>query len=107
MVCTVTLGSIMTVAALCQTSSSYQPGTIMEVKAHQAASETAPATKQYDVSMQVGNTIYVVLFTPPKGSNLVEYKAGTDLLVLVEGPGLPSFRRPGLLPGAVFQSSAA
>jgi hypothetical protein len=84
-VCTVTLGSIMAVAALCQASSSHQTGTIMEVKAHQAASDTDATVKRYDVSVKVGNTVYVVLFTPPKGSNLVEYKAGTDLPVRVEG----------------------
>jgi hypothetical protein len=86
--CIATLGTFMSVAAPCQTASPHQPGTIMEVKAHQSASESANATKQYDVSIKAGNTIYVVLFTPPKGSNLVEYKTGTEILVSIQGDSL-------------------
>jgi hypothetical protein len=56
----------------------------MEVKAHQVASDP-DAVEQYDVSVKAGNTMYVVLFTPLQGSNLVEYKTGMDVLVLVDG----------------------
>jgi hypothetical protein len=73
-----------TFAAWAQTKSSFQPGTITEVKAHQAASNDGAASQQYDVSVKVGNTVYLVLYTPPAGSNLVEYREGTELLVSVD-----------------------
>jgi hypothetical protein len=36
----------------------------------------------YDISVRVGNTVYVVLYTPPLGDDTVRYVAGRDLLVL-------------------------
>ena len=63
----------------------YEPGTIMAVVPHQnkqdAKSQNDPA--RYDVSVRVGNTTYVVLYTPPDGANTVEYVAGIQLLVAV------------------------
>jgi len=35
------------------------------------------------VSVKVGNTGYVVLYTPPLGEETVKYAGGRDLLVLV------------------------
>jgi hypothetical protein len=66
-----------------QSTSKYQVGTITEVKTHKDAGggTTDPAT--YDVSVKVGDTIYVVLYTPPLGQGTVKYAAGRDLLVLV------------------------
>jgi hypothetical protein len=65
-------------------SSQWQPGTITAVTTHKAGSgERASDTVQYDVSVRVGNTVYVVLYTPPNGSNTVEYRRGFELLVLV------------------------
>lgn len=65
-------------------SSKYQRGTIMAVTAHPVAqSEQGGAIARYDVSVKVGDTVYVVLYTPPNGANGVEYSAGLDLLVLV------------------------
>jgi hypothetical protein len=66
-----------------QSTSKYQVGTITEVKAHQAAGSGAPDVASYDVSVKVGDTIYVVLYTPPLGEITVKYAAGRDLLVLV------------------------
>src|SRR5258705_75852 len=37
----------------------------------------------YDVSVKVGDTIYVVLYTPALGEDNLKYAAGRDLLVLV------------------------
>ena len=65
-----------------QSTSKYQVGTITEVKAHLAA-ENASDTASYDVSVKVGGTIYVVLYTPALGEDTVKYAAGRDLLVLV------------------------
>jgi hypothetical protein len=58
-------------------------GTITEVKAHQAGGSGASDVASYDVSVKVGDTIYVVLYTPPLGEIMVKYAAGRDLLVLV------------------------
>ncbi len=73
------------VSALAQTPApNYQRGTITAVIAHQnAPGESGRDVPQYDVSVKVGNTVYVVLFTPPNGSNTVEYSAGIDMLFLV------------------------
>src|SRR5258708_13839829 len=66
-----------------QSTSKYQVGTITEVKTHQAAGSGASDATSYDVSVRVGGTIYVVLYTPALGENTVKYAAGRDLLVLV------------------------
>ena len=75
----------MSLSAIGQTSQpDYQRGTITAVTAHQNTSgESSRDVVRYDVSVKVGNTNYVVLFTPPNGSNTVEYSAGTDMLFLV------------------------
>jgi Spy/CpxP family protein refolding chaperone len=59
------------------TSSQYQTATITAVNPHTGE------TGRYDVSLKVGNDLYVVAYTPPNGANRVEYSAGMDLLVLV------------------------
>jgi hypothetical protein len=59
----------------------YERGTIVAVARHQTA--PGDAATQYDVSIQVRDTTYVVLYTPPNGANGVEYGAGIDLLVLI------------------------
>lgn len=61
-------------------SSKYQPGTIMAVKDHLDPNDS---TKRYDVSIKVGNTMYVVLYTPPPGTYGFQYSAGQDMLVSV------------------------
>jgi hypothetical protein len=70
-------------SAFCQTASKYQVATIMDVKTHQAAGSSDSAAVSYDVSLKVGDTIYLVLYTPPLGMNTVKYAAGRELLVLV------------------------
>ena len=66
-----------------QPASRYQVGTITEVKLHQTAGSRDSDAASYDVSVKVGDTIYVVLYTPPLGEQTVKYSAGRDLLVLV------------------------
>ena len=61
------LVSLMTFPAFGQSSSKYQVGAITEVKIHQTAGAGASDAASYDVSLKVGNTIYVVLYTPPLG----------------------------------------
>jgi hypothetical protein len=64
-------------------SNKYQPGTIIAVAIHQGAEHLKPNVDQYDVSVRVGNTSYVVLYAPPNGANAVKFSAGIELLVLV------------------------
>jgi len=67
-----------------QSTSKWQVGTITAVKIHQSDKTTgAQDAVSYDVSVKVGDTIYVVLYTPPLGEETVKYVAGRDLLVLV------------------------
>ena len=66
-----------------QSTSKYQVGTITEVKVHQAARSGVSDATSYDVSIKVGDTIYVVLYTPALGEDTVKYVTGCDLLVLV------------------------
>lgn len=72
-----------TIPAFCQSASKYQVATITDVKTHQAVAQTSSDVVSYDVSLKVGDTIYVVLYKPPLGMNTVKYSAGRDLLVLV------------------------
>ena len=64
-------------------SSKYQPGTILSVKPHPATNGADSSTIRYDISLRVGNTVYVVLYTAPPGTYGVEYAAGNEMLVLV------------------------
>src|ERR1700756_487201 len=76
------LTCIANVPAVGQTPApKYERGTIVAV----ARRQTAPGDEvtQYDVSIQVRDATYVVLYTPPNGANGVEYAAGIDLLVLI------------------------
>lgn len=70
------------VPAFGQTKSDYQPGTIMAVVARPNTSGDDSVTG-YDVPVQVGNRLYVVLYTPPLGSGTPQYAAGRELLVKV------------------------
>jgi hypothetical protein len=73
----------VTLPALCQSTSKYEVATITEVKPHQSAADPAVDATSYDVSVKVGETIYVVLYTTPLGEVAPKYAAGRDLLVLV------------------------
>lgn len=68
----------------CQSASKWQVGTVTEVKVHQIGEKVgASEAISYDVSVKVGDTIYVVLYTPPLRDETVKYAAGRELLVLV------------------------
>jgi hypothetical protein len=65
-------------------SSKYQPGTIMAVTAHLNAEKEAEGDLvRYDVSVKIGNILYVVLYTPPNGASGVEYSLGMQRLFLI------------------------
>lgn len=61
----------------------YQVGTIVAVTHHETAPGTSAGDNSYDVSVKVGNTIYVVLYVPAEGTDLVEYREGVDVVLLV------------------------
>jgi hypothetical protein len=75
--------SLTMFSAYGHSTSRYQVGTITDVKAHQDAGGGATDPASYDVTVKVGDTIYVVLYTPPLGEATVKYAAGRELLVLV------------------------
>ncbi len=74
---------LLTLAALGQSSSKYQVGMITEVKARQVTGDSGSDPTSYDVSVKVGDTIYVVLYTQPMGEIPAKYETGRELLVLV------------------------
>lgn len=74
---------LLTIPGLCQAGSKYQVGTILEVKPHQENGSNVPEVTSYDVSVKVGDTIYVALYTPHLGEEGAKYAAGQDLLVQV------------------------
>jgi hypothetical protein len=74
---------LLTFPALCQSTSKYQVAIINEVKPRQAAGDDASDPISYDVSVKVGDTIYVVLYTQPLGELPAKYATGHELLVLV------------------------
>ena len=70
-------------AALGQTTSKYQVAMITEVKPRQATGDGKSDPTSYDVSVKVGDTIYVVLYTQPLGELPAKYETGREMLVLV------------------------
>ena len=74
---------LLTFPALCQSTSKYQVAIITELKPRQAVGDDASDPTSYDVSVKVGDTIYVVLYTQPLGEIPVKYEIGHELLVLV------------------------
>jgi hypothetical protein len=65
-------------------SPKYQVGTITAVMTHRnAPGETKGDLARYDVSVKIGNVVYVVLYTPRNGANSVEYSPGMDMLFSV------------------------
>jgi hypothetical protein len=74
----------VTLPGVCQSTSKYQIATILEVKLHQSAGDLASDALSYDVSVKVGDTVYVVLYTQLLGEIPAKYATGRELLVLVD-----------------------
>jgi len=87
---------LATVHVLSQSSSpQYQPGTITAVAVHRLAPGEQPSdVAKYDLSITIGDTNYLVLYTPPNGAKTVEYSAGLDFLFLVGSDTLTINRGP-------------
>jgi hypothetical protein len=69
--------------AFCESAANYQVGTITAVKPHYPTGDEGSEIVRYDVSVKVGDTIYLTLYAPPFGMNTVKYAAGRDVLVVV------------------------
>jgi len=80
---TIFLVCLTALPTFCQSRSKWVVGTITDVRVHQDAEPDDFGAVSYDVSVKVGNTVYVVLYTPPLGEETVKYAGGRDLLVLV------------------------
>jgi hypothetical protein len=81
----VVMSVLLVTQSAAQAKPSYQTGTIMQVKEHPSSSNDDNAPKKYDISVRVGNTLYVVAYEPPPGNDVVEYKSGISGPVLIEG----------------------
>ena len=73
----------LTLPAFCEPGLKYEVATILEVKPHQIAGGSSDVAS-YEISAQVGNTIYVALYTDSLGTGTVKYAAGRELLVHIE-----------------------
>src|SRR3954467_5684290 len=82
----VTFAFLIVVNCYPQHKPTFIPGTVMKIKPHQPSNPDA--AKQYDLSVKVANTLYTVLYTPLPGSTGVEYSAGMERHVLVEGDSM-------------------
>lgn len=77
--------SAVALPAFCDLPAKYEVATIVDVKPHQSAGDnSSSAVASYDVSVKVGGTIYVVLYTDTLGTGTVKYVAGREVLVHVE-----------------------
>ena len=63
--------------------SKYRIATVLAVSPHDSTTAADLSTPSYDVSVKVGNTVYVVLYTPPLGMQNAKYAAGAEVVVLV------------------------
>jgi hypothetical protein len=85
--------SLILIAIMCignlkasgQEAHHWQPGTVLQVKAHDAASADNGAKKQFDVTVQVGTKIYVASHTLQEGEPDLEYYVGMARMVLIDG----------------------
>jgi hypothetical protein len=76
---------LITLPLFCQAPSpNPQVATITAVKLHQKdGANSGSGVSQYDISLQIGNTVYVALFTPPRGATVVEYSVGMNVVVML------------------------
>lgn len=69
-------------------SESWTVGTILDVQERPGAKAVEASAGTYDVSVKVGDTIYVVLYVAPAGREGLQYRVGRELPVLVRGKTL-------------------
>ena len=66
----------------------WQHGIILAVVKHADSQRADPNVTSYDISLRVGETVYVVLYNAPRNSSMVEYRVGGDVVVLVDRTNL-------------------
>ncbi len=77
--------SLLLLTATCfaeMPSDRWQVATIMQVKARPAVADDA-SVNQFYVTLKVGNTEYVVLYTATDGTDLIRYHQGINRPVLI------------------------
>jgi hypothetical protein len=75
---------LLALPAFSEPSAKYEVATVIDVKSHQSAGDnSSPTAATYDVSVKVGSTIYMVLYTDTLGTTTVRYIAGREVLVHV------------------------
>lgn len=76
---------LITLPSFCQAPSpNPQVATITAVTLDPKNAENGdPPMAQYDLSLKVGDTVYLVLFTPASGSTAVKYSVGMNVVVQV------------------------
>ena len=76
---------LVTFPAFCQAPSpNPQVAAITAVTLHPKNAENGdPPMAQYDLSLKVGDAVYVVLFAPASGSTAVKYSVGMNVVVQV------------------------
>jgi len=70
--------------AVSQSNAPYQVGSILAVKDHQSTAQE-DSMRRYDISVKVGNTVYVVLYSASDGNDVAQYKVGLDFPVQIDG----------------------
>lgn len=81
------MGRVFVTLLMCITSLPLLPQTSRPMVSTVTAVSQHPngnGTLQYDVSLKVGETIYVVLYTPPNESRGAEYTVGQNVLVMIK-----------------------
>ena len=74
---------LSTLPVFCESGSKYEVATITNVTPHQAADNKPSDPVRYDVSVKVGDTVFLVLYTDTLGTSTVRFAAGRELLVHV------------------------
>ena len=72
LMCAVACICLVTFPLFSQSASKYEVATTTDVKPHQPARTGPSDAIKYDVSVRVGDTIYVVLYTDSLGTNTVK-----------------------------------
>lgn len=75
---------LMAFPVFCQSTPKYEVATILDIKPHnQSGTPESEGGASYDVTVKIGDTIYVALYTPHFGELAAKYAAGRELLVQV------------------------
>ena len=77
------LSPVLALAQSSPGSSTYQPATIIDVRPHQSTGGPDSDDVLYEVSAEVGRTVYVVLTPSPSPAGAIRYAVGREVLVHV------------------------